>query len=104
MTLILQQGESATIELKFLNVDGSVALAPTSGGSVSSAAGLQYGTITLADDQKTVTYTASGHSLGTETIFYNGPDGLTASDNIIIVATTAVSVSFDESTFTLITG
>lgn len=102
MTLTLQQGESATIELKFLNVDGSTAPAPTSGGSVSSAAGLQYGTITLATDQKTVTYTASGPRLGTETIFYNGPDGLTATDNINIVATTAVSVSFDESTFNVV--
>lgn len=107
MAVTIQQGKSFTMKLKFLNSDGSVAPAPSSGGSVSTDVfGLTVvaGTATLAADQETVTYVANGNSLGTDTLSYGGPEGLTASENVIVVATTAVSVTFDESTFTLITG
>lgn len=103
MTITVQQGTSATIKLKFLNVDGSAALPPTSGGSVSTTgiAGLsQNGHAVLGSDQQTITYSAGG--LGVDTISYVGPQGLTASENVVLVATTANAVVFDESTFTII--
>lgn len=102
MTITIQQGTSATIKLKFLNPDRSIAKAPSSGGSVSTTGipGLsQNGHAVLASDQQTVTYTANG--LGVDTITYNGPQGLAATEAVVLVATTANAVVFDESTFSV---
>ena len=103
MTITVQQNTSVTIKLKFMNADGSVALAPSSGGSVSTTgiAGLsQKGHAVLSSDQQTVTYTAIG--LGVDTITYSGPQGLTATESTNNVATTATSVVFDETTLALV--
>ncbi len=105
MAVTLQQGQSATILLKFLNADSSVALPPTSGGSVHADTGTDtsvhlFGTVTLAADQKTVTYQAL--NLGVDTVTYNGPNGLTATLTVNVVATTATSVVFDETTWTVL--
>ena len=105
MAVTLQQGLTATIKLKFLNVDGSVAPAPSSGGSVSTdvfGLSVVYGSATLASDQETVTYVANGNSIGADTLVYNGPQGLTTTETVNIVATTATSVAFDETTFTVL--
>jgi hypothetical protein len=100
MPFTIQQGKTATIKLKFTNADGSVAPAPSSGGSVSANVGLNIGTAVLTvTDQQTVTYTARG--LGTDIITYNGPQGLTATETVSLVATTATGVTFDDTTLVL---
>lgn len=103
MTITIQQNTSVTIKLKFMNTDGSVALPPSSGGSVSTGGipGLsQNGHAVLSADQQTITYTAVG--LGVDTITYSGPQGLTATETTNNVATTATSVVFDESTLAIV--
>lgn len=96
MTILLQQGKTKTIQLKFLNSDGiTVAPAPSSGGSVSGT-GANLLTVSLASDQQTVTIT--GKNVGTDAVNYSGPGGLTASDPVHVVATTATSATFDETT------
>ena len=103
MTITIQQNTTVTIKLKFLNTDGSAALPPSSGGSVSTSGipGLsQNGHAVLGTDQQTVTYTAVG--LGVDTITYAGPQSLTATETTNNVATTATSVVFNEATLAIV--
>lgn len=98
MSVKVQLGHTATIALKFMSGDTEVP-APTLGGSVSTSFGGSFGNAVLAADQKTVTYTP--HSLGQDTLTYNGPSGsgISATETIFVVATLADSAVFDESTF-----
>jgi hypothetical protein len=100
MTIVVQQGATATIKLAFTQPGpggtGTVPAAPpTSGGSVSGT-GTNNMSATLGADQQTVTITGKG--VGTDTVTYTGPQGLTCFDAVHVVATTATAVSFDEST------
>lgn len=101
--ITVQQGKTVTIALEFKNADGTVAAPPTSGGSVNNNTGHGYGTVSLAADQVTVTYTANIITpVGQyDIITYSGPQGLTATENVTIVATTATTVVFNEATLTL---
>jgi len=96
----IQQGQHATILLKFLNADGSVGVPPTSGGSVNNNTGHLYGVVSLDADGFTVHYQAN--ALGTDTVTYNGPGGLTATLSVNIIAGVATSVVFDETTWTVL--
>lgn len=100
MTVSVQQGKTATIKLKFLNEDGSVATPPSSGGVLYTNTNPPIATVSLGSDQETVTYVAN--ILGTDTLTYSGPDGLTTTEIVHVVATTATTVAFDETTFTVV--
>ena len=85
----------------------------TSGGTVSVIdaqtgktikeipVGLHPNAIIKSHDEGLV-YVANGNSIGADTLVYNGPQGLTTTETVNIVATTATSVAFDETTFTVL--
>jgi hypothetical protein len=93
MTMILQQGQTGTIPLAFTN-NGSVVPMPSSGGTCKNG-NSNTGSASMID-QGNVKYVTNG--LGTDVITYTGPtgSGLTATENVQVLATTATAVDFDE--------
>ena len=98
MAINIQQGQTETIKLKFTDASGLAVSAPTSGGSVA-VQNTNLAVATLGNDQMTVTIQAV--SLGSTVVTYSGPQGLTVTDALNILATTATNVVFDETTLTV---
>lgn len=96
---VQQSANPATIQLKFTK-GGVPCAAPTAGGSVQNGNTNVFQSVTLAADQKTVSFIPAG--LGSGTITYTGPagSGISAVETVTVLATVADGVSFDESTLT----
>lgn len=96
--LVIQVGTTASFKLQFTK-NGVPVAPPTTGGSIARDADGNKGQVALDADQQTVHYKAN--LLGTDHLIYSGPlgSGITAVEDITIVATTADAVSFDEGTF-----
>jgi hypothetical protein len=90
----IQQGSTATVKLKFTNADGTPAPVPSSGGHISINNG-NIGSVTMVD-QGTVGFSAIG--TGSGTLSYSG-NGLTATDIVTVVATTATQAAFDDTSW-----
>lgn len=99
MAVTIEPGQTGTIALVFKK-GGIVVPAPVTGGSVSSSAQTIVGSLNLAHDQKTVTFNAV--SLGSAVVTYTGPagSGITATENVSVVATNADEVEFDDTSYT----
>ena len=95
MPVTIQQGQTGAFQLVFKE-GTTVVVPPTSGGAVSVSPGGILG-VSMDPDEKTIHLKAV--IPGTATVTYTGPNGMTATDVVTVVATLANSAAIDETTY-----